>query len=149
MIHLKYACIFNRPIFIDKYSLSFSSQFGMFETMTSAFIDEYPALLRNKKIQFTALMCIIEFCLGIPIIFQGGVYILQIMDWYCSTFSLMLLCFTECMVISYIYGADRFIRDIELMIGYKPFAIWKIMWKYVTPCVVLVSFNLFFIVKSN
>jgi len=27
--------------------------------------------------------------------------------------------------------------DIELMIGHKPFGIWKIMWKFVTPAVVL------------
>ena len=64
-------------------------------------------------------------------------YVLQIMDWYCSTFSLMLLSFTECMVIAWIYGADRFVKDIELMIGHKPCRFWKVMWKYVTPAVVL------------
>lgn len=29
---------------------------------------------------------------------------LQIMDWYCATFSLMLLSLTECVVIAWIYG---------------------------------------------
>ena len=45
-------------------------QFGMFETMTSAFIDEFPHLLRNKKLLFTGFMCFIEFVLGIPCVFQ-------------------------------------------------------------------------------
>ena len=70
-------------------------------------------------------------------------YLLQIMDWYCATFSLMLLSFTECVVISWIYGVDRFLMDIELMIGHKPWGYWKIMWKFITPAVVLVSGSLF------
>lgn len=45
-------------------------QFGMFETMTSAFMDEFPELLRKKKVLFTAVVCFIEFLLGIPFITQ-------------------------------------------------------------------------------
>lgn len=109
----------------------------MFETMTSAFTDEFPHLLANKKVRFTALMCFIEFLLGLPCITQGGIYILQIMDWYCATFSLMLLSLTECVVIAWIYGVDRFYKDIELMIGYKPSIWWKICWKYITPTMII------------
>ncbi|XP_069142229.1 sodium- and chloride-dependent GABA transporter 1-like [Argopecten irradians] len=102
--------------------------FGMFETMTSAFVDEFPDLLANRKVLFTAVMCFIEFLLGVPCVMQGGVYILQIMDWYCATFSLMLLCLAECIAIAWIYGADRFYKDLELMIGYQPSVWWKICW---------------------
>ena len=42
----------------------------MFETMTSAFVDEFPELLKNRKMLFTALFCFIEFLLGIPCIMQ-------------------------------------------------------------------------------
>ena len=41
------------------------SQFGMFECLISAFVDEFP-VLRPKKILFTALMCVVLFVLGIP-----------------------------------------------------------------------------------
>jgi len=109
----------------------------MFETMTSAFIDEFPSQLRNKKVLMTAVMCFIEFLLGIPCITQGGIYFLQIMDWYSSTFSLMILSFTECVVIAWIYGVNRFYKDIELMIGYLPCIWWKICWCVVTPVMIL------------
>ncbi|KAK7500589.1 hypothetical protein BaRGS_00008164 [Batillaria attramentaria] len=82
-------------------------------------------------------MCMIEFLLGIPCVFQGGIYILQIMDWYCATFSLMLLSLTEVLVISWIYGVNRFYKDIELMIGYKPSVYWKVLWCFVTPATIL------------
>ena len=38
---------------------------------------------------------------------QGGIYYLQVMDWYSSTFSLMIISFAECMVIAWIYGKSR------------------------------------------
>ncbi|XP_011414893.3 sodium- and chloride-dependent glycine transporter 1 [Magallana gigas] len=122
--------------FLMLFTIGLDSQFGMFETMTSAFVDEFPHLLKNRKVLFTAFFCFIEFLLGIPCIMEGGIYVLQIMDWYCATFSLMLLSLTECVVIAWIYGADRFYKDIELMIGYQPGVWWKICWKYITPATI-------------
>nr|XP_011456838.2 sodium- and chloride-dependent glycine transporter 1 [Crassostrea gigas] len=119
--------------FLMLFAVGLDTQFGMFETMTSAFIDEFPHLLKNRKVLFTAFFCFIEFLLGIPCVMQGGIYVLQIMDWYCATFSLMLLSLTECVVIAWIYGTDRFYKDIELMIGFQPCLWWKICWKYITP----------------
>ncbi|OWF45691.1 Sodium- and chloride-dependent glycine transporter 2 [Mizuhopecten yessoensis] len=108
----------------------------MVETITSAFVDEFPDLLANRKVLFTAIMCFIEFLLGVPCVMQGGVYILQIMDWYCATFSLMLLCLAECIAIAWIYGVDRFYKDLELMIGYQPSVWWKICWCFISPTMI-------------
>ena len=47
---------------------------------------------------------------------QGGIYYLQIMDWYSSTFSLMVLSFTELMVIGWIYGQS----PRPLALAYSP-----------------------------
>ncbi|XP_071125826.1 sodium- and chloride-dependent glycine transporter 1-like [Mytilus edulis] len=123
--------------FLMLLSVGLDTQFGMFETMISAFIDEYPKYLRNRKMLLTAFVCFVEFLLGIPCIMEGGIYVLQIIDWYCAVFSLMLLSFTECVVIAWVYGADRFLSDIELMIGYKPSVWWKICWKFITPIVII------------
>ncbi|CAC5374384.1 Sodium- and chloride-dependent neutral and basic amino acid transporter B(0+),Sodium- and chloride-dependent taurine transporter,Sodium-dependent noradrenaline transporter,Sodium-dependent proline transporter,Sodium-and chloride-dependent glycine transporter 1,Sodium-dependent neutral amino acid transporter SLC6A17,Sodium- and chloride-dependent GABA transporter ine,Sodium- and chloride-dependent GABA transporter 3,Sodium- and chloride-dependent betaine transporter,Sodium- and chloride-dependent GABA trans len=113
-----------------------SSMFGMFETCISSFIDEYPRLLRSKRVLLAAVGCFVEFLLGLPCITQGGIYVLQIMDWYCASFSLMMISLIECLVIAWIYGTERFYKDIELMIGYKPHAIWHYMWRFVTPTVI-------------
>ncbi|KAJ8297706.1 hypothetical protein KUTeg_024237 [Tegillarca granosa] len=34
-------------------------------------------------------------------------------------------------------GVDRFYKDIELMIGYKPSIWWKICWKFITPAMII------------
>lgn len=109
----------------------------MFETILSGIIDEYPHYLRNKKTIITAIACFVEFLLGMPCITQGGIYVLQIMDWYCASFSLMLISMTECLALSWCYGVDRLYKDIALMIGYEPHFWWKYMWKYVTPLIIL------------
>ncbi|CAL1534497.1 unnamed protein product [Lymnaea stagnalis] len=68
---------------------------------------------------------------------QGGIYVLQIMDWYCASFSLMLISLTECLALSWAYGVDNLYRDIALMTGKEPHFWWRYMWKYITPAVIL------------
>uniref|UniRef100_A0A1I8ITP6 Transporter n=1 Tax=Macrostomum lignano TaxID=282301 RepID=A0A1I8ITP6_9PLAT len=94
--------------FLMLITIGLDSQFGMFETMTSSFVDEFPRYLRKYKTPFVGLMCMVEFLLGLPLITQGGIYIFTIFDW----FILIVIC--------YVYGIHRFRADIELMLGYKP-----------------------------
>ncbi|XP_059155826.1 sodium- and chloride-dependent glycine transporter 2-like [Physella acuta] len=123
--------------FLMLFTVGLDSQFGMLETILSGVMDEYPQALRRRKTAITAVACFVEFLLGLPCITQGGIYVLQIMDWYCASFSLMLISLAECMALAWAYGADSLARDIALMIGYKPHFWWKYMWKYITPTVVL------------
>ncbi|ESO88414.1 hypothetical protein LOTGIDRAFT_219163 [Lottia gigantea] len=123
--------------FLMLLTIGLDSQFGMFETMLSGAMDEFPKLFRNRKVIVTLISCFAEFLMGLACITKGGIYVLQVMDWYCASFSLMLISLAECLVIAYVYGTDRFLKDIELMIGYQPPRIWVYMWKYVTPIVIV------------
>ncbi|KAK2183055.1 hypothetical protein NP493_325g02070 [Ridgeia piscesae] len=109
---------------------------GMFQTMTSAFVDEY-AWVKDRKVMVTGALCFAEFIIGIPCVTQGGIYVLQVLDWYSSTFSLMIIAFTECVIIGWIYGVEQFYKDITMMIGYRPCAWWRILWCYITPGLIL------------
>jgi hypothetical protein len=44
--------------------------------MTAGVIDEYPRLLRSKQVMITAVLCIIQFLLGIPFCMQVILYCL-------------------------------------------------------------------------
>ncbi|KAG8198562.1 hypothetical protein JTE90_026461 [Oedothorax gibbosus] len=119
--------------FIMLFAIGLDSQFGMFETTVSAFVDEFPTLLHNRKAIFTAFLCVVMFLLGLPLVTEGGMYILQLMDWYSATFSLMIISLLELICISWVYGMDRFLMDISLMIK-RPIPIWwKMCWCYITP----------------
>ncbi|KAI0215060.1 Sodium- and chloride-dependent glycine transporter 2 [Lamellibrachia satsuma] len=138
--HMPVSQFWSVLFFLMVFTIGLDSQFGMFETMTSAFTDEFPHLFKKRKLLLTAGLCTLEFLLGIPCTMNGGIYFLQIMDWYSSTFSLMILSFTECVVIAWVYGVKRFYEDIELMIGYKPNCWWKQCWCYITPSTILFVF---------
>jgi len=42
--------------------------------------------------------------------------------------------------VSWIYGADRLLDNIEMMTGNRPCIWWKICWKYISPVVILATF---------
>ena len=66
---------------------------------------------------------------------------IQIIDNFAATYSLLIIGLFECVVLSWVYGIDNFFKDIEMMIGRKPTVWWKIMWAYVTPALLFVSYQ--------
>ncbi|KAJ4451056.1 hypothetical protein ANN_02493 [Periplaneta americana] len=80
----------------------------------------------------------------------SGMYWLQLVDKYAANWSVLLIAIAECILISWVYGANRFLRDIQDMIGQQSrlwMFFWTWMWKVVTPAALLVynrqSLNLF------
>ena len=64
-------------------------------------------------------------------------YVFQLMDYYsASGLVLLWFCFFESVVIAWVYGADRFYDDIEMMLNKKPHWFLKFCWKYITPAVI-------------
>ena len=60
-------------------------------------------------------------------------YIFELFDQYSAAVPLMCIVFTELVAVAWIYGVDRFIADVELMIDRKLSRWWWYMWKWVTP----------------
>jgi SNF family Na+-dependent transporter len=126
--------------FLMLFTVGIDTQFFLCETVTSAIIDQFPRHLREHQMFVTAGICFVAFLVGIPCVTRGGVYVLQIMDWYSSAFSLMVLCLMECIVVAYTYGVNRFYKDIELMLGYQLCLWWKLCWYCVTPITIMFVF---------
>lgn len=134
------------------------------EAITSSLLDEYPRFRAYKSL--VALMsCFImfasstlfitrvlisnsmhnsQFCCSIRFNMknacsvQGGMYILQLFDWYAASISVILICLCEIVIVGWIYGVANFVRDIEFMIGSTVEKWWIICWKYITPSILSV-----------
>ncbi|KAI3387219.1 hypothetical protein SNEBB_003183 [Seison nebaliae] len=133
--------------FLMLISLSIGTQFGLFQTVSSCIFDLYPSLnrMRGRVIGF---LCFLFFGVGVLFTTNAGMYFYQIVDWYAPMFSLMLTGLVQCIAIGWIYGAERFRTDIRIMLkGYCLSRIWVVMWKYVTPTLLLVIIG--FIISSN
>uniref|UniRef100_A0A182MU02 Transporter n=1 Tax=Anopheles culicifacies TaxID=139723 RepID=A0A182MU02_9DIPT len=69
---------------------------------------------------------------------MGGMYLVQLLDWYSASISVILVCLLEVIAVGWIYGCDKFVRDVEFMIDRKVERFWIISWKFITPIVLTV-----------
>ena len=65
-----------------------------------------------------------------PSQFQGGTYVVNLINIYGPGISTLFIVFLEAVAVSWVYGVKRFSRDIERMIGSKPNRFWTTCWRY-------------------
>uniref|UniRef100_V5ICV2 Putative sodium-neurotransmitter symporter n=1 Tax=Ixodes ricinus TaxID=34613 RepID=V5ICV2_IXORI len=66
-------------------------------------------------------------------------YVLQLMDDYCASFSALMIGLVEIIVIAWVYGIDRFMDDIKVMLNHYPFPrrYWRFVWKFLVPTMIM------------
>ncbi|XP_012274916.1 sodium- and chloride-dependent glycine transporter 1 [Orussus abietinus] len=116
------------------YFLGMDSCFVQIEAIISSITDEYPALRKRKHL--VVLVSIFVLFLGsLFFVTNGGMYILQMFDWYAASVSVISICLVEVIVVGWTYGCENFVQDIEFMIGEKLHPWWPLCWKYTTPII--------------
>ena len=125
--------------FIMMLALGFGSELSLVETVLTAFQDDLHETIntKTKKIVYRVVVCICCFCLGLPMVCRGGIYVLQLVDFFIAHMALLIVCLCELMVLAWIYGFPtfRFCDDAEMMLGRRPPILFQYMWRFVTPVV--------------
>ncbi|KAM9366310.1 sodium- and chloride-dependent glycine transporter 2 isoform 2-T2 [Symphorus nematophorus] len=121
--------------FLMLLTLGLDTMFATIETIVTSVSDEFPKYLRKHKPLFTLVCCVSFFILGFPMITESGMYMLQLVDTFAASYSLVIIAIFELVGISYLYGLQRFCEDIEMMIGFQPNQFWRICWAFVTPTI--------------
>ncbi|XP_055004250.1 sodium- and chloride-dependent GABA transporter 2-like [Boleophthalmus pectinirostris] len=131
--------------------LSLSCQFVGLECLMTSLVDLFPVYLRQgcRRELLLLLICSVCCLLGLSLVTEGGMYLLQLLDHHvCSGTTLLLLSFCQSVSIAWVYGADRFYDNVSDMIGYRPNILMKYCWKYVTPLIIFGTF-VFSIVRHS
>uniref|UniRef100_A0A8C5ETL1 Sodium- and chloride-dependent creatine transporter 1-like n=1 Tax=Gouania willdenowi TaxID=441366 RepID=A0A8C5ETL1_GOUWI len=118
--------------------LGLDSQFVGVEGFVTGILDLFPGQHnhRYRREIAVAVCCSLCFIIDISMVTQGGMYVFQLFDYYsASGMTLLWQTFWECIVVAWVYGADRFMDDVARMIGYRPFPWMKWCWSFITPCV--------------
>lgn len=126
--------------FIMLITVGLDTQFCMFETLSSGIVDAFPEKLSNRKTLVTAALSAAMFLLGLPFTTNAGIYIYQLIDWYSSSICMCLGGSLEFVAVAWYYGAERFSRDMEMMLGYSAPILLRICWCIISPTVFFVIF---------
>lgn len=70
---------------------------------------------------------------------QGGYIIEEFVGLYAPKYGLVLSVLCEAVVISWIYGLERFKQDIKEMLGKVPGTYWCLCWAVIAPCYLMVA----------
>ncbi|XP_028392400.1 sodium- and chloride-dependent GABA transporter 1-like [Dendronephthya gigantea] len=118
-------------------TLGLDTQFAMLEAVVTGLVDEYGKKLRKRKELVILALCVVAFFFGLTNITEGGAYVLNLFNIQSGGISLLFLAFFEVITISWGYGTDRFVADIERMVGRRILPWWAFAWKYFSPAVIL------------
>ncbi|XP_069123002.1 sodium-dependent proline transporter-like [Argopecten irradians] len=121
--------------FVMILSVGLDSQFSTLETFVTALLDQFPSL-RHRRFVIHVVMCVVWYLFGLIMVSQGGMYVFYLLDWYIGL-SIPVFGFLECIIIAWIYGAERFSRDVSMMLGYGlPFTM-RIALCFIVPLIML------------
>ncbi|KAK7462089.1 hypothetical protein BaRGS_00038499, partial [Batillaria attramentaria] len=121
-------------------TLGLGTQIATVTTVHTTLLDQFPRLLRKgrRSVYLLLVLALACYLIGLAFCSQGGMYVLQLFDNYAATYSLLFIGLVECVVLSWVYGTERFFDDIQLMLGKRPGKIWSISWKFIAPAALTV-----------
>uniref|UniRef100_A0A3B5KY33 Transporter n=1 Tax=Xiphophorus couchianus TaxID=32473 RepID=A0A3B5KY33_9TELE len=111
--------------FLMLLNLGLSTMFGTMEGILAPLRDRFASLARNKT------NCAAGFLIGLLFTQRCGNYFVTMFDDYSATLPLIIVVVFETFSVSWLYGADRFLDDMEAMLGWRPSVLYKYLWKYV------------------
>ncbi|KAK7098485.1 sodium- and chloride-dependent glycine transporter 1-like [Littorina saxatilis] len=139
--------------FLMMATLGFGSQFSIVECVMSALIDEFRHQMVTKRniIYFRLCIVAVSFFLGLPMVCNGGIYLLNLIDFSVGGFPLLFIGLMELIAINWIYGFEDFWGDVVMMVGEKPKMYWKVCWVALSPLVISVTilFNIIYYTEPS
>ncbi|KAK9503688.1 hypothetical protein O3M35_010195 [Rhynocoris fuscipes] len=124
--------------FLMLITLGIDSEFCLVESFVTGMVDNWPKLLRPHRGKFTLFVCLLLCLLGIPMVTHGGIYIFQLMDTYsASGMCLLWVCIFQTVAISWVFGGDKVIECVDVMMGIRPSKFWYFCWVYLSPAVMI------------
>ncbi|XP_045421642.1 LOW QUALITY PROTEIN: sodium-dependent neutral amino acid transporter B(0)AT1 [Lemur catta] len=135
--------------FVMLFCLGLSSMFGNMEGVIVPLQDLRIVPLKWPKELLTGFICLGTYLLAFIFTLNSGQYWLSLLDSYAGSIPLFVIAFCEMFSVVYLYGVDRFNRDIEFMIGHRPNIFWQVTWRVVSPLIMLVIFFFFLVMKVN
>ncbi|XP_023252077.1 sodium-dependent neutral amino acid transporter B(0)AT2-like [Seriola lalandi dorsalis] len=116
--------------FLMLLNLGLSTMFGTMQGILTPLMDNFSLLGRHRTI-LTVSSCALGFLIGLLFTQRSGNYFVTMFDDYSATLPLIIVVIFETFSVAWVYGTDRFLDDIEVMLKWRPPVVYKYLWKYV------------------
>lgn len=137
--------------FVMMLALGMGSMMASVATLTTSLEDIVTFFKKNNLIRsiYLGVVCLIYFIIGLVLASQSGSYWIELFDQYSSNYGIFIIATFELVSVSWVYGIERFKIDltatippdqkkrIKIMHGF--FYVWEILWRFVTPVILIVS----------
>uniref|UniRef100_A0A8C0LMN0 Solute carrier family 6 member 16 n=1 Tax=Canis lupus dingo TaxID=286419 RepID=A0A8C0LMN0_CANLU len=126
-------------IFMMLANLGLSTMIGIMHGIIIPFQDTFSSLRKNI-ILLTVGICVSLFLGSLIFVRPSGSYYVNLLDDYWASLPLFLTVILENIAIAWIYGARRFLADLIIMLGRPISPIYRWLWCFLSPFVLLVLF---------
>ncbi|XP_024127107.1 sodium-dependent neutral amino acid transporter B(0)AT2 [Oryzias melastigma] len=116
--------------FLMLLNLGLSTMFGTMQGILTPLMDNFNFLGRHRTL-LTVSSCALGFLIGLLFTQRSGNYFVTMFDDYSATLPLVIVVIFETISVAWVYGTDRFLDDIEIMLKWRPPVVYKYLWKYV------------------
>ncbi|XP_053378687.1 sodium-dependent proline transporter-like [Mercenaria mercenaria] len=107
-----WSCLFFAMVF----TLGLDSVFVMSWATYASIADVFPRILKRRKLIF-GMICLISFLLGLPMVTRGGIHMVVLFDGYIADYAMTIFLLAETIAIVWFYGIDKFLSDVDSMLG--------------------------------
>ncbi|MCJ8750139.1 hypothetical protein PDJAM_G00259120 [Pangasius djambal] len=130
--------------FIMLFCLGLSTMFGHVEGAVVPLQDLNVLPKTWPKSVLTGLTCLVSFIIALVFVQSSGNYWLALFDGFAASIPLLVVALCELIALVYVYGIDRFNKDMEFMVGHKPNIFWQATWRVLSPLILLVILVFYF-----
>ncbi|KAK4305035.1 hypothetical protein Pmani_023058 [Petrolisthes manimaculis] len=124
--------------FLMLFTLGVGSASALTGCIITIIRDELPHI---KKWLVTLVVCGVGFLLGLFYITPQGQFILELINYYGGGFIIFILTVLEVIAVQWVYGVQKFCRDIEFMLKRKTSLYWKFCWAFLIPVLLGIIFT--------
>ncbi|XP_076479592.1 sodium-dependent nutrient amino acid transporter 1 isoform X3 [Bombus vancouverensis nearcticus] len=123
--------------FVMMFVLGVGSIVGMVSGVVTCLKEKLP----NMEIWKIVLsVCSMGFAVSTVYVTPGGQFVLTLVDYYGTSFVVFILASFEITAVTWVYGIENFLDDIEFMLDRKASSYWRICWFLLTPLILILIF---------
>ncbi|KAM9838294.1 sodium-dependent neutral amino acid transporter B(0)AT1-like [Aulostomus maculatus] len=135
--------------FVMLVCLGLSTLFGNIEGVVVPLTDlgVFPKKWPHEAL--TGITCVVAFIISLLFAQHSGIYWLTLFDNFAGSIPLLTIGLFEMISVVYIYGIDRFNKDVAFMTGRKPGIFWQVTWRFISPLIVLVILIFYLVTQAQ